>query len=255
MREKSKVKKMFILDGGSISYDVGMMMYGTDLDKKMRVATPFYAFDTEGGWILFDTGWPLMAVPILEAIGFEPDIKENNSAAEQIKKIGLKPSDIKKIILSHLHVDHAGGLLYFPDAEVYVQKDEFAYAHHPNSFQAAAYLTDTFNMPNIKWKLLEGDDVIIPGLTVIMAEGHTPGLQALIVELPQSGFYILGGDSSYLRENIEKNIPPGAAWNPVAGQYSIKRLKAVQKLLDAQYFPGHELEFFEKNVKTWQAYT
>jgi len=74
MREKSKVKKMFILDGGSISYDVGMMMYGTDLDKKMRVATPFYAFDTEDGWILFDTGWPLMAVPILEAIGFEPDI-------------------------------------------------------------------------------------------------------------------------------------------------------------------------------------
>ncbi len=254
MREKSKVKRMFILDGGSISYDVGMMMYGTDLDKKTRVATPFYAFDTEEGWILFDTGWPKEAVPILEMIGYEPDIQESHAADEQIKKIGLKTSDISKIILSHMHADHTGGLQYFPEAEVYVQKDEYAYANHPNSFQALAYLADTFNRPGIKWKFLEGDEVILPGLTVIMAGGHTPGLQALVVELPQSGFYILGGDSAYLRKNIENNIPPGSAWNPVIGQYSIKRLKAIQKLLDAQFFPGHELAFFKENVKTYEAY-
>jgi N-acyl homoserine lactone hydrolase len=254
MREKSKVKRMFILDGGSISYDVGMMKYGTDLDKKTRVATPFYAFDTEEGWVLFDTGWPKGASPLLEMLGYEPDIQEFNTADEQIKKLGLKTSDISKIIISHMHVDHTGGLQYFPDAEVYVQKDEYAYANHPNSFQATPYVADTFNMPGIKWRFLEGDDVILPGLTVIMAGGHTPGLQALIVEVPQSGFYILGGDSAYLRENIEKNIPPGSAWNPVIGQYSIKRLKAIQKLLDAQFFPGHEFAFFKENVKTDEAY-
>ena len=254
MSEKSKVKRMFILDGGSISYEVGMMKYGMDLDKKIRVATPFYAFDTEAGWILYDTGWPQEAIPVLEMIGYVPDIKECHSAEEQIKKIGLKPSDIKKIILSHLHLDHVGGLRSFPDAEVYVQKDEYAYACHPNSFQASAYVADTFNMSGVKWKFLEGDDVIIPGLTVIMAGGHTPGLQALVVELPQSGFYILGSDAAYLRESIENNIPPGSAWNPVAGQYSIKRLKAIQKMINAQFFPGHEFAFFNEHVKVSEAY-
>jgi len=254
MREMSKVRRMFILDGGSISYDVGMMKYGTDLDKKMRVATPFYAFDTEDGWMLFDTGWAQEAVAVLDMIGYAPDIQESHSAEEQIKRIGLKSSDIHKIILSHLHLDHVGGLRSFPDAEVYVQKDEYAYACHPNSFQAAAYAADTFNAPGVKWKFLEGDDAIIPGLTVIMASGHTPGLQALVVELPQSGFYILGGDAAYLRECIENNIPPGSAWNPVAGQYSIKRLKAIQKLLNAQFFPGHEYAFFNENVKIGEPY-
>jgi N-acyl homoserine lactone hydrolase len=254
MREKTKVKRMFVLDGGTFSYEEGMMKYGMDLDKKMRVATPFYLFDTTEGWILFDTGWPQDVIPLIAQFGFEPDIKEENSAAGQIKMVGLNPSDIKKIIISHLHLDHAGGLLYFPDAEVYVQKDEFAYAHHPNSFQALAYAAHTFNMPHIKWKLLEGDEMIIPGLTVIMANGHTPGLQALIVELPKSGYYILGSDSSYLIENIEKNIPPASAWSPFNAQYSIKRLKAIQGLLGAQYFPSHDLGFYTDSVKIRVAY-
>jgi len=69
------------------------------------------------------------------------------------------------------------------------------------------------------------------------------------VELPESGFYILGADSAYLDVNIEKNIPPGSSWNPVLAQYAVKRFKALQSVLDAQYFPGHDLAFFRENVE------
>ena len=193
-------------------------------------------------------------VPLLEQIGYEPKIAEENSAIEQLKKIGLSPSDVSKVILSHMHIDHTGGLKFFPDAEVYVQKDEFAYAHHPNSFNATAYFPSTFDNPDIKWNLLEGDTQIIPGLTAIIANGHTPGLQGLAVELPQNGFFLLGADSVYLKKNIEENLPPGNSWNPILGQYSIKRFKALAQLLDAQYLPGHDYEFFTGEAKLAEAY-
>jgi N-acyl homoserine lactone hydrolase len=255
MKEKSKVKRMFILDGGTFLYEMGMMKFGKDLDKLQRIFTPFYAFDTDEGWILYDTGWPQEAVPVLEQMGLKPQIALENSAIEQIKKIGIPPADVGKIIVSHLHVDHTGGLQSFPDAEIWVQKDEYSYAHNPNSFNAIAYFPSTFAAPSIKWKLIEGDEVIIPGLTVLLANGHTPGLQGLIVELPESGFYLLGADSAYLKENIEQSLPPGSSWNPILAQYAIKRFKALQRILNGHYFPGHDNDFFTNEVKLAKAYT
>ena len=88
----------------------------------------------------------------------------------------------------------------------------------------------------------------------MLANGHTPGLQGLIVELPDSGFYILGADSAYLTENISDNLPPGSSWNPVLAQYSVKRFNALAKILGARYFPGHDYNFFTKEVKIAEAY-
>jgi len=111
-----------------------------------------------------------------------------------------------------------------------------------------------FNMPHIKWSLLEGDEVILPGLGVMLANGHTPGLQGLIVDLPKSGFYLLGADSAYLTENIAENLPPGSSWNPILAQYSVKRFKTLAAMLGARYFPGHDYDFFTKEVKIAEIY-
>jgi hypothetical protein len=70
----------------------------------------------------------------------------------------------------------------------------------------------------------------------------------LIVELPESGFYILGSDSAYLQGNIDMNLPGGISWDPVASQYAITRFKALQTVLNARYFPGHDFEFFTESV-------
>ena len=252
MRKKTRVKNMFVLDGGTLAYSYGLMVFGKELDKRQRIFTPFYAFDTEEGWVLFDTGWPQEAVPILEAMGWEPRISVKNTAVAQIEQIGISTSDVTKIILSHMHVDHVGGLLSFPDAEVYVQKDEYAYAMHPNSFQALAYAEQTFHSPQVKWRYLEGDNVILPGMTGVLAQGHTPGLQALVVELPVSGFRILCADSAYLMENLETSLPGGNCWNPVLAQYAVKRLKALKSMLGADCFPGHDHAFFSQEVRIGQ---
>lgn len=246
---------MYVLDGGSFLLESSLMKFGRAFGKAKRIQTAFYAFDTEEGWVLYDTGWHPDAAVTLASYGQEPRMGEENSVAGQLGKIGVTPSQVAMVVLSHLHLDHAGGLCFFPGCTSCVQKDEFAYAHHPNSFQVHHYDRTAFDIPSLVWKLLEGDTVLFPGLTVMLGSGHTPGLQALVVELPESGFYILGSDSAFLKENIEKEIPPGSAWDPVAAHYSIKRFKALRALLDARHFPGHDHDFFTGEVQMGQAMT
>ncbi len=191
---------------------------------------------------------------MLVDLGMDPKITDENFGVGQLKKIGVTPTDVTKIILSHLHVDHAGGLQFLPDAQVYVQKDELAYAFYPNSFQAFAYARETFTDPDIKWQVMDGDGVILPGLTAILASGHTPGLQGLVVELPKSGFILLCADACYLRENYEQNLPPGNVWNPVLAQYALKRYQALRAILGARFFPGHEYDFFTKEIEIAKAF-
>ncbi len=255
MKEKTKVRSMYVLDGGSFLYDKGMMTFGRDLEKRVPVFIPFYAFDTEDGWFLYDTGWPIEAPPILEAMGWEPKITEENMAVEQLAKIGVNAGDVTGIIISHLHADHVGNLRSFPDAAFYVQKDEYTYALHPNTFNATAYFQFLFDLPEANWNILQGDREIIPGLTTFMAAGHTPGLQGLVVDLPESGFYVLSADSAYLEENIIDDLPPGGCWDPVCAQYSVTRLKALAKLLGAEHWPGHDFEFFTQKARIHEAYS
>ena len=254
MKEQTKVKKMFILVGGSFLYKPGMMEFGKESEKRQRIFDPIFAFDTEEGWALYDTGLSQDAVPGLESRGAEPHISEENIVVGQLQKIGVSPTEVTKVIMSHLHQDHTGGIQFFPDAEIYVQKDEYSYAQFPNAFQAELYDQEIFDLPDVKWNLLEGDRVIIPGLTVMLANGHTPGLQGLIIELPESGYYLLGADSVYLKENIENEHPPGNVWNTILAEYSIKRFKALQSILDAQFFPGHDYDFYNNEVKLCEAY-
>ena len=99
MREKTRVRRMFVLDGGSFQYETAMMVFGkVDGETHQRAFSPIYAFETEEGWILYDTGWPPEAIPMLVELGMDPKIGEENSAVEQLKKIGVAPSDVTKII-------------------------------------------------------------------------------------------------------------------------------------------------------------
>ena len=254
MNNKTEVKRMFVLDGGSFMYGMGMMQMGKDLEKEQRIIVPIYAFDTDEGWVLYDTGFSPGAQSRLDRLGMGPRIAEDNTAVGQLRMIGVAPEDVTKVIISHLHVDHAGGIPFFPDADIYVQKDEFTWAQHPNDFQKTVYDRRIFGMRGVKWQLLAGDEVIVPGLTVMLANGHTPGLQGLIVELPETGYYLLGSDSVYLMENIENAHPPGSVWNTVLAEYAIKRFKALRSLLNGQFWPGHDFDFYHNELKLREAY-
>jgi N-acyl homoserine lactone hydrolase len=254
MKEKTRVRRMFILDGGSFLYVPAMMKYGSDERDLQRIIVPFFAFDTEEGWVLYDTGWSPKNVPILEEMGREPHIAEENFVLGQLAKIGVPAQDVATVVISHLHVDHIGGIQHFPEARILVQKDELAYARHTSSFQAEHYNRKLLDRPNIRWEPVDGDEVVMPGLAVALLQGHTPGLQGIIVDLPDSGFFLLGADCAYLMENIEQELPPGGSWNPVLAQYGIKRFKTLQALLGGRFLPGHDYDYYHGSLNLGEAY-
>ena len=95
--------------------------------------------DTGAGLALVDTGWgmrdytdPSPAVrQFTSIIGCPCDV--NETAIRQVERLGHDPADVKHIFLTHMHLDHAGGLPDFPAATVHVFADEIEACLHPRT--------------------------------------------------------------------------------------------------------------------------
>src|SRR5436190_1404306 len=108
--------------------------------------------------------------------------------------------------------------------------------------------------PGHRWRLLDGDTELMPGVTALRTDGHTPGHQSLLVELPETGPVILAADSCYWQEHIDKERVPGVVWNPTQALHSIKKLKTIARLTGARIFPGHDPNFWETVRQSPDAY-
>jgi hypothetical protein len=98
---------------------------------------------------------------------------------QYLRALNLTPQDVRYLILSHLHIDHAGALRYFPQSWILVQRDEYRFAYYPPAWAAANYRKADFDYPDQKWKLVDGDYCLFKGATLILSQGHSPGTQAL----------------------------------------------------------------------------
>lgn len=123
-------------------------------------------------------------------------------------EVGLAQGDVKWVINTHLHFDHAGGntwidrageagksggsesarparpaRLAFPNATYHVQAGDLDFARHPNERTRASYLPDNFEpvAEAGRWKLLHGDVDVLPGIAVRVTPGHVPYHQSVLV--------------------------------------------------------------------------
>ena len=107
--------------------------------------------------------------------------------------VGVAPESVTDIVISHMHVDHAGNIERFPNATVHLSAPEWAAIQKDKD---AAKLVAAIGP---KVATFEPGAVVLPGVTAVALPGHTPGHRSLMVKLPQSGTFILSGDAVHFR--------------------------------------------------------
>jgi glyoxylase-like metal-dependent hydrolase (beta-lactamase superfamily II) len=156
--------------------------------------------------------------------------------------------------MSHVHVDHDGGLRHFKGKRILVQRDEINYAGNPHPFTAIPYAKVDWEFADYEWEALDGDTVLSDGLAVLLANGHTPGTQGLLLNLPKAGPVLFTSDCCYLKVNIENDLIPGSVWNTVAAWYSLKKVKFLAGILGAELVPGHDPDYYGVEIPVYPEY-
>jgi glyoxylase-like metal-dependent hydrolase (beta-lactamase superfamily II) len=207
----------------------------------------FYLVRHPKGNVLFDTGIRPDYLDEAESVNsMEIEFRPEHHTDVQLAAIGLQPSDIDQVVMSHLHWDHAGGLKYFQHADVHVHERELEFAFDPAVYQAVYYDRRDFDLP-LKWSKLSGEhDVFGDGRVIVyFAPGHTPGHQILFVEM-ESRSVLLLADAAFEIEKMRQRVLPPIIWSPDALVATWDRVEELERAKGAEVICAHELEYMTK---------
>ncbi len=251
--------KLYMFEAGVLKSQKQFFTLNSGYGEAFDVPVPFCLIDHPKGKVLFDTGNALEVVnnkhehwgAIVGA--YDPVMTEDQFCANAIKKVGCDPAEIKYVILSHLHLDHAGGVGHFPNARYVVQRDELHFAYVPDPYMKLAYIRKDFDK-DVDWMILEGwqdDGFDLYGdgaIQIYFTPGHTPGHQSILVDLPNNGPTFFAADSCYTQSNLEQGILPGLMWSAGDTVRSVDRMRYLQEARGVKIVTGHDPESW-KSVK------
>ena len=133
----------------------------------------------------------------------------------------MRPEDVKTLILTHLHYDHAGNCAQLPNARIVVQRAELMAAAAPMGPAALPIggkslfydRADVAELVDPLWDrvtLIEGDHTPLPGIDCVLYDNtHTPGHQCVYVRTEKGVAAIVGDIARKVELNITQAIPPG----------------------------------------------
>jgi glyoxylase-like metal-dependent hydrolase (beta-lactamase superfamily II) len=161
-------------------------------------------------------------------------------------RLGIDCAQVKHVIITHLHYDHAGNLPLFPRARFHLQEREMAFATgrcmaHPffaYAYDLEAVLSMVRLVYGVQVQFHSGDADIVPGISVHLVGGHTHGLQVVRV-WTRVGWVVLASDAAHYLANMTSGRPfPIVAdvMQMTAGWERLKELASAPQLI----VPGHD---------------
>lgn len=180
--------------------------------------------------------------------GFGADnVTRAHAIDAQLARLGYRTEDVAYVVYSHLHLDHAGGMMHFPDAIHVVQRDEIRYAWWPDKWLRPIYChNDIAGARHYDFLEVDGDvDLFLDGsMRLVKTPGHAPGHQMLLLDLPNRGRICLAADLAHIREAYEKSAP--MPWDHDVANTSASFMKArAIELAGIPLFFSHETADFE----------
>ncbi len=213
---------------GWFTAPAGLLRAGDDMDEPMRYPVPAYLIETDTERILVDTG---LHPESPEAIG--PFVLEQAlSIADQVDL-----TTITKVVLTHLHFDHASALSLIPESvPLVVQRAEWAAGHDDAGVERNFYRPRDYAGTDRPVELVDGDhDLLGDGsVLLLLTPGHTPGHQSV-----QVGDLVLGIDVAHFASGLDDHRFPLFGDDHAAQGRSAERLGALR---DAGHtvLPGHD---------------
>jgi len=234
--------KLYVFDCGAIKLaDVAMFGLKAEETPVRELFVPCYLIEHGSERLLWDTGLPLNVAGRGKVTmdGGDSFLYER-SIVDQLAAMGIEPADITYVAFSHLHADHAGGANAFAGSNVLMQKAEWdsALAGNPE-FEPA----DVFaKLKETKLTIIDGDyDVFGDGsVKFVYAPGHTPGHQAVLINLEKTGPLMLSGDLYHFRESRALRRVPTFNYDAAMSLQSIDRVEALLKETGATLWIEHD---------------
>lgn len=239
--------------------------YGSRMPKTMwallsrswvEVPINVFVLEHRDGLVLFDTGLnpAISSDPdyIASAVGqfflrkvFRLHIGPEDSLSRNLERLRFSASDVRKVIFSHLHFDHIGGIREVPQAELLVSRKEWSQLSEPHP-ERDWILREHIDLPNTRWRQVEFlrtddstiaafgvcHDVMGDGSMVLLpTPGHTPGSMSLLVRSAGYPPLLFVGDLSYAPELLMQDRVPGVYSDKVQLRSSFAKVRALKEAL------------------------
>lgn len=235
--------RLYVLDGGSTQ--LPKIAFGEWYAGQGMIEIPVtcYLIVHPLGTLLWDTGHEAGAAQA------EPDpespyrVTVGADLATQLGDVGLSVGDVDYLALSHFHFDHTGNANLFAHASQIGQVEEFDMAFGPDAEEQFGVHPHTYCAlaSSDRIELVGDHDVFGDGSVVVLrAPGHTPGSQALLVDLPNNGPVLLSGDLYHFEEQWRhRRVPPfnHSAEETVA---SMQRIQSIVDVTGADLWITHD---------------
>ena len=229
-------------------FPLASLIPGAPADQRIDIAMVVWLIRGNGRTILFDSGFH--RARWIEQFRVSDFLRPDSALLE----IGIAPQDVTDVIVSHAHWDHMGGIDLFPNATVWIQKEEYRY------YTGEAWQTggrrggiDSLDLQALlrknitdKLRLIDGDDIeILPGIRVYTGARHTFASQYVRVAGAQP--VVLASDNVYLYRNISQR-QASATFTSADRDGNLAALERMIQLAGgtSRIVPGHDPEQFRR---------
>ncbi|RIV44531.1 MULTISPECIES: N-acyl homoserine lactonase family protein [Flagellimonas] len=248
--------KLYAFSGGTVNANK-LELFSQDTTytgQSKEFGDAFYVIVHPKGTLMWDAGLPESLVG-MDAPYTSPDgaftVSRKDSVVNQLATIGMKPSDIDYIALSHTHFDHVGHANEFAGSTWLVQEKEYDFATSEENQKNNADIYNAIkDLTKVK-KIANTDYDVFGDGTVVMKfmPGHTPGHQVLFLDLAEFGPLLLSGDMYHFYENREYRRVPIFNYDVAQTKASMAAFEAFAEEKGATVYLQHSKEDFEKLPK------